>query len=50
MPSKYDDVKKFFERIASLEAKVENLMTWQQWQMGILAVLLLAAVKVLVTR
>lgn len=50
MPNKYEDVKRFFERIASLEARVENLMTWQRWQMGILAAILLAALKLLVTR
>lgn len=50
MPSTIADVKKFFERIAILETKVENLMVWQKWQMGILAVLLVAALKVLVNR
>ncbi len=50
MPTKLKDVERFFERIASLEARVENLMSWQKWQMGILAVVLIAAVKVLVVR
>lgn len=34
--------RKFFERLATLEARVENLMTWQKWQMGILATILAA--------
>lgn len=50
MPSKYDDVKKFFERIAILEARVENLMDWQKWQMAILSIILIAAFKVLIGR
>lgn len=50
MPSKLDDVKKFFERIAVLEAKVEGLMTYQKWQMGLLAAILLIAVKGWVVR
>ncbi len=45
MPSKLEDVKKFFERIAVLEAKVENLMNYQKWQMGLLAAILLIAIK-----
>lgn len=50
MPTKFRDVERFFERIASLEARVENLMNWQKWQMGILAMILLAALKLLVMR
>lgn len=50
MPTKLKDVEMFFQRIAKLEARVENLMDWQKWQMGILAVVLIAAVKVLVGR
>lgn len=50
MPNKLEDVKKFFERIAVLEAKVENLMTYQRWQMGLLAAILLMAVKQWVVR
>lgn len=42
MPTKFKDVEKFFERIAKLEARVENLMTWQKWQMCILATILAA--------
>lgn len=37
--------ERFFERLATLEARVEALMTWQKWQMGILAAILLLAVK-----
>lgn len=44
MPSTVKDVKKFFERIAILETQVANLMTWQKWQMGVLAVILAAIV------
>lgn len=50
MPTKFRDVQEFFERISKLEARVENLMDWQRWQMGILAVLLIAAVKVIVSK
>lgn len=45
MPNKLEDVKKFFERIAILETKVENLMAYQKWQLGLLAAILLIAVK-----
>jgi hypothetical protein len=45
MPTKLEDVKKFFERIAVLEAKVEGLMTFQKWQMALLAAILLLAMK-----
>lgn len=48
MPTKFKDVEKFFERIASLEAKVEGLMTFQKWQTGLLAALILMAVKAIV--
>lgn len=50
MPTRLKDVEKFFERMAVLETKVEGLMTWQKWQMGVLAMILLAAVKMLVSR
>lgn len=36
---------KFFERLAVLETKVKDLMIWQRWQMGLLAAILLLAVK-----
>lgn len=45
MPTKLRDVEKFFERIAVLEAKVEGLVAYQKWQMGLLAAILLMAVK-----
>lgn len=48
MPS--DIVARLIDRISKLEARVENLMTWQQWQMGVLAVILIAAVKVLISK
>jgi hypothetical protein len=44
MPSTVKDVRKFFERIAILETQVKELMTWQKWQMGILAAILAAVV------
>lgn len=44
MPSTVKDVKRFFERIAILETQVASLMTWQKWQMGILAVILAAVI------
>ncbi len=47
MPTKLEDVKKFFERIATLEAKVENLMAYQKVQMGILTAILLMGLKAL---
>lgn len=36
---------KFFERLIKLETRVEGLMTWQKWQMGLLAAILLLAMK-----
>lgn len=36
---------RFLERLAKLETRVENLMTYQKWQMGLLAGILLLAVK-----
>lgn len=50
MPNRYKDVKEFFERIATLEAKVEGLMTYQRWQMGLLAAILVLAVKAWITK
>jgi hypothetical protein len=35
--------RKFFERLVVLETKVANVMTFQKWQMGLLALILLAA-------
>lgn len=45
MPNTPESVKKFFERIAILETQVESLMTFQKWQMGLLAAIFLLAVK-----
>ncbi len=42
MPSSI--AKEFFERLATLEAQVANLMTYQKWQMGILAAILIAVI------
>jgi hypothetical protein len=43
MPS--DIVVKLIDRISKLEARVENLMSYQKWQMGLLTAILLIAVK-----
>jgi len=50
MPEKMKDVKQFFIRIAILETKVDNLMTINKWQMGIVAAILVLAIKTWVTR
>lgn len=50
MPSKREDVKEFFERIAILETKVAALMTYQKWQMGALAAILAAVIGGWVSR
>ncbi len=36
--------KEFFERLATVEAQITNLMVWQKWQMGILAAILVAVI------
>lgn len=36
---------KFWERLVILEQKVANIMTFQKWQMGILAAIFLMALK-----
>lgn len=43
MPS--DIVVKLIDRIAKLEARVESLMSYQKWQVGLLTAILLMAVK-----
>ncbi len=48
MPS--DIVVKLLERISKLEAKVENLMAYQKWQVGLLTAILLMAVKAWMVR
>ena len=45
MPTKLKDVERFFERIAALETQVASLMTFQKWQMAVLATILMLAVK-----
>lgn len=45
MPTNKQDVERFFERLAILETKVAALMTFQKWQMGLLAAILMLAVK-----
>ena len=43
MPS--DIVLKLIEKVSKLEARVESLMSYQRWQVGLLAALILMAVK-----
>lgn len=38
MPSNI--AKEFFERLSAVEAKVESLLIWQKWQLGLLAAVL----------
>lgn len=38
----------FLERLAKLEARMENVMSFQRWQTGLLAALILMAFKALV--
>lgn len=38
MPS--DLVIKLIERVVAVETQVKNLMVWQKWQMGLLALIL----------
>lgn len=44
MPTGKEGIK-FFERLATLEAKVEALMLFQKWQTGLLAAIILLALK-----
>ena len=39
------DGNRFWERLIKLEERVEGLMTYQRWQMGLLALIFLAALK-----
>jgi len=48
MPSNKEDVKEFFERLAKLEGRMENVMNFQKWQTALLAALILMAFKALV--
>jgi len=45
MPTNKRDVEQFFTRLAILETKVSSLMTFQKWQMAVLAAILMLAVK-----
>lgn len=45
MPNSKEDVKEFFQRISVLETQVKGLMTFQKWQMALLAAILLFAIK-----
>lgn len=42
--------EKFFERLAKLEVRVEGLITYQKWQMGLLAAIIAAVIGAWVTR
>lgn len=44
MPTGKEGIK-FFGRLITLEIQVKSLMTFQKWQMGLLAAILLLAVK-----
>lgn len=48
MPS--DIVAKLIDRIAKMEARVESLMAYQKWQVGLLTAILLMAVKAWMVR
>lgn len=37
--------RKFFERLIVLETKVANVMTFQKWQMALLALIFMAALR-----
>ncbi len=50
MPNKPSEVKEFFERLTKLEVKMENVMSFQKWQTGLLAALILMAAKALLWR
>lgn len=43
MPS--DIVIKLIDRLSKLEAKVESLMNYQKWQVGLLTAIFLMAIK-----
>ncbi len=45
-----DIVIKLIERLAKLETKVESLMSYQKWQVGLLTAILLMAVKAWMVR
>ncbi len=47
MPS--DIVVKLIDRISKLEARVESLMSYQRWQVGLLTAILLMAAKTWMT-
>jgi hypothetical protein len=44
MPSKIKDVEKFFQEFGELKAKVEGLIDYQKWQMGLLAAILVVVI------
>ena len=48
MPSTKKEVQEFFQRVAILETKMENIMSFQKWQTGLLAALILMAFKAVV--
>jgi len=48
MPSSKKDVEQFFERLRALEVQMQNVMSFQKWQTGLLAALILMAFKAVV--
>jgi len=48
MPSKQKDVEELFQRLTKLEVQMTNVMSFQKWQTGLLAALILMAFKAVV--
>ncbi len=48
MPTGKSQVLEMFQRLTTLEAQMKNIMNFQKWQTGLLAALILMAVKALV--
>ncbi len=48
MPSTRKEVEEFFQRVAVLETKMQSIMSFQKWQTGLLAALILMAFKALI--
>ncbi len=45
MPNKPSEVKEFFERLTKLETRMDAVMSFQRWQTGLLAALILMAAR-----
>jgi hypothetical protein len=48
MPNKPKDVQEMFDRLTKLEVQMSNVMSFQKWQTGLLAALILMAFKAVV--